>query len=53
VVSLEEGSLVIFYYLRASEIWPDKRGGPTISMNLKSGPIRGVALQSQGIRNLA
>jgi hypothetical protein len=27
VVSLEESSLVVFYYLIASEIWPDKRGG--------------------------
>ena len=27
VVFLEESSLVVFYYLSASEIWPDKRGG--------------------------
>ena len=27
VVSLEESSLVVFYYLVASEIWSDKRGG--------------------------
>ena len=27
VVSLEESSLVVFYYLIASEIWLDKRGG--------------------------
>jgi hypothetical protein len=27
VVSLEESSLGVFYYLVASEIWSDKRGG--------------------------
>jgi hypothetical protein len=27
VVSLEESSLVVFYYLVACEIWRDKRGG--------------------------
>ena len=27
VVFLEGTSLVVFYYLSASEIWPDKRGG--------------------------
>jgi hypothetical protein len=27
MVSLEGDSLVVFYYLCASEIWPDKRGG--------------------------
>jgi hypothetical protein len=27
VVSLEGSSLVVFCYLSASEIWPDKRGG--------------------------
>jgi hypothetical protein len=27
VVSLEGSSLVVFWYLSASEIWPDKRGG--------------------------
>jgi len=26
VASLEEGNLVVFYYLNASDIWPDKRG---------------------------
>jgi len=27
VASLEGNNLVVFYYLRASENWPDKRGG--------------------------
>ena len=27
VVSLEESSFVVFYYLVASEIWSDKSGG--------------------------
>jgi hypothetical protein len=27
VVSLEGGNSVKIYYLSASEIWPDKRGG--------------------------
>jgi hypothetical protein len=27
VASLEGGHLVSFYYLSASEIWPDMRGG--------------------------
>jgi hypothetical protein len=27
VVFLEGSSLVVFYYLSACEIWPDKRGG--------------------------
>jgi hypothetical protein len=26
VVNLEGNSSVVFYYLKASEIWPDKRG---------------------------
>jgi hypothetical protein len=27
VASLEKDNLVVLYYLRASEIWSDKRGG--------------------------
>jgi hypothetical protein len=27
VASLEGDNLVVLYYLSASEIWPDKRGG--------------------------
>ena len=51
MVSLEESSLVVFCYLSASEIWPDKRGGLSrgeqfssilLSVHLKSGLIRGV-----------
>ena len=41
VVSFEVDSVVVFYYLSASEICPDKRGGVwcryfTISVHLKS-----------------
>ena len=51
VVSLEGSSLVVFYYLIASEIWRDKRGGLSrgeqfssilLSVHLKSGLIRGL-----------
>ena len=51
VVFLEGSSLVVFCYLSASEIWPDKRGGLSrgeqfssilLSVHLKSGLIRGV-----------
>jgi hypothetical protein len=39
VVSLEESSLVVFYYLIASEIWPDKRGGLSERPPFLSGQI--------------
>jgi hypothetical protein len=35
VTSLEGDSSVVFYYLGASEIWPDKRGGLLVRMALK------------------
>ena len=32
VASLEGDSLVAFYYLSTSEIWPGKRGGPLVGV---------------------
>ena len=49
MVFLEGSSLVVFCYLSASEIWPDKRGGLSrgeqfssilLSVHVKSGVIR-------------
>jgi hypothetical protein len=32
IASLEGDSLVAFYYLSTSEIWPGKRGGPLVGV---------------------
>jgi hypothetical protein len=49
VVSVEGGKIVVFYYLRASEIWPDKRGGLIRGVTFDgSGLIRGVTFDGSG-----
>jgi len=37
VASLERARLLAFYYLSASEIWPDKRDDHSLFENIKSG----------------
>ena len=34
---MEGDNLVVFYYLTASEIWPDKRGGLWLEVTLQDG----------------